>query len=330
VELDATMGLKPEILSGARKLTRVCARVEAGESVVIVTDRRTEPEISEALQAAALEAGARPVVCLMPARALDGQEPPGAIAAAMKVSRVFFLAVAVSITHTDSVRVAISHGARGLAMTGFTSEMLEQGGIEADFSREAPVCERLASVFDSAETVKVTTPRGTDLLMDATGRRGNAMTCMVEPGQFSPVPNIEANFSPVEGTSEGLIVADASIPYLGIGVLGEPVRAVVENGLVKGIEGGREASIFRGELEAIGDERAYNIAELGVGLNPKARICGLMLEDEGVLGVVHVGIGTNTTLGGRVKARTHYDLLMYGATVTVDGETVLEEGRLRL
>ncbi len=72
----------------------------------------------------------------------------------------------------------------------------------------------------------------------------------------------------------------------------------------------------------------YNVAELGVGLNPQARLCGLMLEDEGVLGVVHIGIGTNITLGGHVKSKVHYDLFMHGATLDVDGQIVLRDGDL--
>jgi leucyl aminopeptidase (aminopeptidase T) len=57
---------------------------------------------------------------------------------------------------------------------------------------------------------------------------------------------------------------------------------------------------------------------------------GVMLEDEGVYGSVHIGIGTNITLGGNVKAAIHYDLLMYGATIELDGNIVLEKGQVRL
>jgi leucyl aminopeptidase (aminopeptidase T) len=173
----------------------------------------------------------------------------------------------------------------------------------------------------------LTTPAGADLCLDVRGRRGNALTCIVEPGQFSTVPTIEANFSPVEGLARGVIVTDASIPYLGIGLLDEPVRAEVEEGSITRITGGTQARILRQNLAGQQDPKVYNVAELGVGLNPQARLCGLMLEDEGVFGVVHIGIGTNITLAGRVKARLHYDLLMGGATLDVDGEVVRCEGK---
>ena len=54
-------------------------------------------------------------------------------------------------------------------------------------------------------------------------------------------------------------------------------------------------------------------------MNPHARLTGEMLEDEGVIGTIHIGIGTSHTLGGEVVAPTHYDLLMWEPTIWVDG-----------
>jgi hypothetical protein len=45
---------------------------------------------------------------------------------------------------------------------------------------------------------------------------------------------------------------------------------------------------------------------------------------------VHIGIGTNITLGGNVKAAIHYDLLMWEATIELDGNVILEKGEVRL
>lgn len=112
------------------------------------------------------------------------------------------------------------------------------------------------------------------------------------------MPNVEANVSPVEGSAEGVIVADASIPYIGIGLLSEPVRLEVREGRIVSISGGEQARTLDRNLAGLGDPLVYTIAEIGIGLNPKYRFCGIMLEDEGVFGSVHVGIGTNITLGG--------------------------------
>jgi leucyl aminopeptidase (aminopeptidase T) len=315
------------MMRGARTILDDCASVKPREKVLIITDTKLV-RIGEVLTAAAYEREAEPVLAIMEPRARDGQEPPDMIAEAMKHADVILSPVSRSITHTKAVKEAVKAGARILVMTAFTERMMISGGIEADFHAQRPVCIKLAELFTGANSLHLTTPAGTDLKMSIAGRRGNALTGVVEPGMFSTIPTIEANVSPVEGTAHGKIVADASIPYLGIGLLREPVHIVVEKGVIKTIQGGYQADVLRNDLEAKRDPNVYNVAEIGVGLNPKSEMTGVMLDDEGVLGSAHVGIGTSITLGGNVKAATHYDLVLWKPTIRLDGETVIENGEL--
>lgn len=314
---------------GARTIVEVCAGVKAGEHAVIVTEP-SMLSMAEVIAAAVYAAGAEPVITIITPRKSDGQEPPDTVAAAMKASNVFFNVVDKSITHTKATRDAAAAGSRGMMMTAFTEEMLMGGGIEADFRALAPQCNAVAQAMAGAELIHLTSPGGTDLRVSAKGRRGNALTCMIAPGQFTTVPTIEANVSPVEGSAEGIIVADASAPYIGIGLLSKPIKASVENGVIVSVEGGAQASTLVSDLASKNDPNVYNVAELGIGLNPKCRFIGAMLEDEGVYGSVHIGLGTNITLGGHIKAACHYDLIMTGATVIADGRTVLKAGRVAL
>lgn len=315
------------MLPGARKLVDMCANVQAGESVVVITDRQTR-DIAEAVVAAATERTDDTTLLVMATRQLDGHEPPAPVAAAMRSADVIFTPVSVSITHTAAIRDACEAGSRAVVMTGFTPRMMVEGGLNANFVELKPVCERVAGYFDRGHEAHVTTPGGTDLRMTISGRIGIAKTCIVEPGEFSPVPDIEATVSPVVGSANGVIVADASIPYLGIGVLSNPVRFEVQDGRITSVSGGREADIIRGAWESMNDPNVYNVAELGIGLNPECRLTGEMLEDEGCWGTVHIGTGTSITLGGEIKAACHYDLLMHKTTITVDGETILKDGDL--
>jgi len=318
-----------QMVRGARKLLEVCAQVQSGEEVLIVSD---DPSvgIARAIQTAAREMGAEPLVTYIVPRARDGQEPPAAIAAAMKAAGVFLSPVGKSITHTRAVKEAVEAGSRGLVLTQWREDMLVRGGIEADFPAIAPICKKLAAAFGRGRRMRVTTRAGTDLEMDIEGRRGNALTCIVGPGEFSPVPTVEANVSPVEGTAWGRIVADVSVPYVGIGVLREPILAEVSEGMITSILGGEQAQLLQSTLDGFGDPMVYNIAEYGMGLNPMARVTGCMLEDEAVLKTAHIGIGTSITLGGTVKAACHYDLLMWEPTVEIDGVVVALHGELSL
>ena len=315
------------MVKGAKRVVETCVGVRPGEQVLIVTEGEKLP-IAKAVAQAVYAVDAEPMIALMLPRERDGQEPPAAIAAAMKESDAFIAVVGKSITHTHAVKEACKRGSRGVVLTQFTQELMTKGGLEADFREVAPTCKAVAGILAGAKEVRLTTPHGTDFTFSAEGRRSNAMYCMVEPGEFSPVPTVEANVSPLEGTAQGIIVANASIPYIGIGLLEEPVTCRVQGGRITAIEGGRQAEMLKRDLEQKQDPNVYNIAELGVGLNPKCRFMGFMLEDEGVRGSVHIGIGTSITLGGNVKAACHYDLIMTEPTLIVDGQMVLHQGEV--
>ena len=312
---------------GARTIVEVCAGVQPGEKVLIVTEPK-QMKIAESVGAAVNAAGGELAIAVITPRAADSQEPPTMIAAAMKESDVFISAVYTSITHTKAVKNAVSNGSRGIMLTQFDEEMLVDSGVNADFPAAAPVCHAVAEILENAKEIVLTTTHGTNLTMSATGRKSNAMTCMVKPGQFAPVPTVEANVSPLEGTANGTIVADASIPYLGIGILDKPVTVTVKDGMITAIDGGKEAKILSDDLASKNDPNVYNIAEIGVGLNPECKFNGSMLEDEGVFGSVHIGIGSSLTLGGNVIASCHYDLIMTGVTLVVDGQTVIKDGEV--
>ncbi len=319
------------MFKGARTLVETCAQVKKGENVLIVTDTvKIGLGIAESLAAAAHAVGAEAIISVMTARQSDGEEPPKPVAEAMKKSDVFFTPVDKSITHTFAVKEALAAGARAIMMSDYTGDLLISGGIEADFYALEPICDKVVELFTKANVAELTTPGGTRLTMNIEGRKGRVLRGIIKPGEFGAIPNIEAGTSPIEGSAEGIIVADASVPYLGIGVVSQPIRVTVKKGFITEIEGGAEARKLKEDLAKRKDPNIYNIAEIALGLNPKARLCGIMMEDEGVLGVAHIGFGTNIMHGGKIKTELHYDLLMRNATIKLDGKVMLENGSLKI
>ncbi|WP_419162917.1 aminopeptidase [Candidatus Palauibacter sp.] len=315
-------GAGVDLSPGARRLVRVNGRVQPGEVVVIVTDP-TMRRYAEAVAAAARKAGGAVTVCIIPMREQDGQEPPPPVARAMSEAAVIFSPVRISITHTRAMRAALEAGARACMMTAYTDAIMTSSALlETDFAAQADVCRRLGAAFTEGESARLTSPRGTDLRFGIEGRVANVLTNIPEPGELAPVPDIEVNVVPVTGSAEGSLIFDASVPYLGIGILDEPIVCAVRDGAVVEMTGGAQADVLREHLESFGDPHCFNVAELGVGLNPNARLTGEMLEDEGVMGTIHIGIGTSHTLGGEIVAPTHYDLLMWEPTIAVDGRIV--------
>ncbi len=318
VDLAPAVSLAP----GARRLVHVNGRVQPDEAVVVVTDP-TMRRYADAVAAAAREAGAAVTVCIIPVRDQDGQEPPPPVARAMAEAAVVFSPVRISITHTRAMRAALDAGARVCMMTAYTDAIMTSPALlDTDFEAQAAVCRRLGAAFTAGDAVRLTSPRGTDLRFGIEGRVANVLTNIPAPGELAPVPDIEVNVVPVTGSAQGTIIADASVPYLGIGILDEPIVCQVRDGYIVEMTGGAQAHFLRRHLESFADPHCFNVAELGVGLNPNARLTGEMLEDEGVLGTIHIGIGTSHTLGGEIVAPTHYDLLMWAPTIAVDGRVV--------
>lgn len=311
---------------GANIIVRTCARVCQGEEVLIVTDHQRLP-IAQAVQDAADAAGARVTVVIAPLRSMDNEPPPPSVAAAMRAAEVVIMPVTHSLSHTGATREAIAAGARVLSLAAFTPRQMTSGGLMADFEARKSLCDRMAKRLTVACSVHVTNPAGTGLTFSVEGRRGNSHSCVLVGPGFTAVPNIEANISPVEETTEGTLVADGSIPYYGIGVLDEPVTFEISGGFVRSISGGAQATFLDELLRAQDDPYVYNVAQFAMGLNPACReFTGEMLNDEGINGTIHVGIGTSANLGGDVQAKTHFDAVIREPTVNLGGEVVIEKG----
>lgn len=314
--------------SGAEIVVRTCANVQPGENVAIITDMERLP-IARAIASAVEEADAVPVVVVGPVRSMDNEPPPEPVARAMAAAQVVIMPVTYSLSHTPATRLAIEGGARVVSLAAFTEGMMKEGGLFADFRARRPLCDYLAERLTKASHVRVMNPAGTDLSLGLEGRSGNSHGCIVDSPGFTAVPNIEANISPEDGTAVGVLVADGSIPNFGIGVLDEPVTFAIKGGFVRSIEGGEVGRFLSDLLEDQGDPWVYNIAQFAMGLNPQCKeFTGEMLNDEGVDGTIHIGIGTSANLGGAVQATTHFDAIIRSPSVWFDGEPILVDGAL--
>ena len=216
-------------------------------------------------------------------------------------------------------------------MTAFTERMMREGGLFTDFRARRPVCRALAGRLSEGSHLRVTNPAGTDLSMSLVGVTGNSHACILDGPGFTAVPNIEANCAPTQGTASGRLVVDGSIPYYGVGVIQEPVVFTMEEGFVTAIEGGQQARFLSELLAAQDDPWVHNVAQFAFGLNPDCTaFTGEMLNDEGVDGTIHLGIGTSANLGGTVSAKTHFDAIIREPTVWIDEEVVVLDGEVQL
>lgn len=318
-----------EMMPGAMKAMTQCAAVKPGENVVIACDTN-KIRLAEALAAAAYAVGGIPTIAAFVPTGAHGRQVPKAVVGACARSDVFFLPTSWSMTHTDARVEAIRNGARGCTMCEVTEDCLCVGGILADFEENDRLGRNLGAIISQGRTIRMTSSAGTDLRAEVTRRPMQYETGLFrEPRQFAALPNSEINISPLEGTTEGVIVADVRV--MGYGVTrDEPVVIHVKGGKVVEVKGEKGAEYLKTTLKAFNDPSVYNLAEFAVGLNPFCRAYATNLEDLGKLGFGHHGIGSNYAIGGKVLAPCHIDVIYSNVTLEVDGRVILDQGRKRV
>jgi leucyl aminopeptidase (aminopeptidase T) len=307
----------------ARSVLDSAFAVQAGESVVVVTDTSTR-EIGLALYDGALAAGAAPVLVVIPDTGRNGAEPPAPAAQAMLGADVLVCPTRYSLSHTQARLAATERGARTGTMPGIHRDMFFDGPITADHAEVERRTKALIGLLTEASTARIASGGGALLELSIAGRHGRGSTGrFVTSGSFGNLPSGEAYIAPIEGTADGELVVNASVA--GIGRLEEPMRLRITGGELVEADGPAGARL----LELLGDRPgARNVAELGIGTNDKARITGVILEDEKAVGTIHIAFGDNSTFGGTVQAGVHIDTVVLGPTVQLGETTVLDAGRL--
>jgi leucyl aminopeptidase (aminopeptidase T) len=297
-----------------------CLAVRDGEDVLVVADPGTRT-IGEALRDGARDAGADAVLAIMDEREIDGTEPPPTVAGALAAADVFIAPTTRSISHTGARKRANEAGARGATMPGVTEEMLARM-MAGDFNLMAERSDEVAELLTQANEARVTCPRGTDFTVDLSGREGLPDDgILTEPGVFGNLPCGEGFIAPLGG--EGRIVVAGTLAS--VGMADPPVTLTVADGQLVDAEDGLGPRFI--ELLRAKGEQGTNLAELGVGTNERAQLTGQVLEDEKILGTVHVAFGASAGIGGTVSVPIHLDVVVLDATLDVGGRRVLDEGR---
>ena len=101
----------------------------------------------------------------------------------------------------------------------------------------------------------------------------------------------------------------------------------IENGGVVGIEGGEEAKVLNESLDWATMKAKYpwgirRLGEIGIGINPGAKMTAATIVSEKALGTAHVGIGSNAWFGGSVYAITHFDQVFKNPKIYFDGKVM--------
>ncbi|MCF8110112.1 MAG: aminopeptidase [Desulfobacteraceae bacterium] len=299
---------------------------EGVREVAILTDTRREPEVAEALAAAAHEMDLEATIVTMVARPVHGMEPSDVMTQAVLGSQLMLFATSTGMAHTDCVRNALKQGKKYIGMPDITIDTLIDGAGAADYDEVGKITAAAAKAITDGSKVHIKSKFGTDLTFSIEGRKGFELAGVFKPGSIACFPDGEAPTAPVEGTANGTLVIDSSIHQ--IGRVNEPVTITVKDGFATKIEGGEAASTLMAILEKRGDKNSFNLGEFAIGTNPAARISHNVSEDKKRLGSIHIALGDNMTLGGHSPSATHIDGIMGSPSLWIDDQQLIDNGKL--
>jgi leucyl aminopeptidase (aminopeptidase T) len=302
-------------------VVRDCLAVKPGEEVLVVCNPATQ-HLGELLREEGADAVGEAVLAVMSERASHAAEPPRAVAEAMAAADVLLAPTIQSLSHTAARKRASENGARCATLPGVTEDILARV-MSADMEGLRSKGRAVAAALDAASEARITDANGTDLTLDLSGRTAIPDAGeLTEAGAFGNLPCGEGFISPAGGN--GILVIDGTLAT--IGVVDEPVELVVEGGHLTSARGGQGMAFM--ELLTEHGENGTNIAELGVGTNEKAKLSGNIIEDEKILGTVHIAFGASAGIGGTVQVPIHLDCVVMKPTLELDGEVIVRDGEL--
>ncbi|MDI7258512.1 MAG: aminopeptidase [Thermodesulfobacteriota bacterium] len=257
-----------------------------------------------------------------------GVDPPPTVAGAMWASHVVIMQTSFATIHTRTARETLGRGGRICEFWGVTEDMMVRGGLTEDPAWLEKTSLRMAELMDQAREARLTTPDGTDLYVEVSGRKAIALASTARtPGSFCSLPAGESAIAPVEGTATGKIVGPYLVEHREIERPREPFELIIREGNVVKVIGGIEAQRLE-RLLAENSPSAQNIAEFAIGTNRRCRVDTGLREAKKAWGTAHIAIGDNQSIGGVVESPLHIDFILLQPTVWLDDREVVRDGKL--
>ncbi|AUV84203.1 hypothetical protein C2R22_21800 (plasmid) [Salinigranum rubrum] len=329
--------------------------VTEDETVALVTDVKSKREFVGASFAAAHDIGADAFEVKVPeygrnsvgAEVSAGQggtlRLPGGPVEACKAADLVFDFTLEGFIHVPE-RTAIRNAGTRILRVGarepfvlrrlmpWTSE--EAAEVKA---RVTAASERLAA----ADEMRITSSHGTDLTMEVEPDTAFASYGFVdEPGKWDVWgQNMVSNYpTNVNGT---IVIGPGDynvVPFADY--YDAPVECVVEDSYIVEINGeGGDAELMRGHMGSYDDRDVFATSHFGWGLNKNGRFYNMAIHDrkpdetgvsasEGRVWSGNMLWSTGPNTHQERYTPCHYDIAQKGCTVTLDGETVVEDGDL--
>lgn len=315
---------------------RLC-QVQPGETVLIFTDPSfPHPAYPPAAFAAAKLLGAEPYV--LTASSEDGLTSALCRQAWSSAGLILGMSTAPrgigSWMYTQTSDDALAAGARILMVQEPEPVLRRMRPDPSVMARTLAGVQRM----EAARELHITSRAGSDFTLRKDGRKGHAQWGVADrPGRWDHWPSGLVGCAPLEYSAEGRYVIAPGDVLLGQWrFASSEIVLTLHEGLITQISGGPDARLVDEFLRSFGDEGAYRISHAGWGTDHRADWRSLGMDSESYLGSVMVSLGRNVFkapapycgFGGANNSSAHYDICCRNASLWLDGEPVVEDGRL--
>ncbi len=281
-------------------------------------------------------------LCEYPSLLQSGLDAPEYVGEALKKCDIFLIPTSYSLTHTKTRMQATQAGARGATLPGFEPYMFEtNGSMTANYEKIAEEIGKGIGFIsrinpNEGKTVEITSDGGTNLTMKIMegGRKleGDNGLCR-EKSAFSNLPAGEIYTAPMEETTNGTVVIEKG--WATQALEGEEMVFEFKDGYLVSLKGANEDLLNLVDLNPARKAKEdpaliktrRNVAELGIGMNPKATHYDSLLEGEKIKGTCHIAIGTNKFFGGNVVSDIHFDYIINKPTILIEEKTFMDNGK---
>jgi leucyl aminopeptidase (aminopeptidase T) len=336
-----------DAVCGAVRIIQDCLSLEHENDLVVIFDEDTASVTPFLFEAAKRTRVAITCLCIMKnqqAEIFTSADLPNPIQQILREVRAILICVNGEAAYTRFRGILLTECASSWArighMPGATQEVFEAANTN------------IQELSKACHDVELALARGKNIEIISYDKNGKAYhlnaeiggwrrlpiasDSIIKPGSWGNVPSGETYIAPIENTANGKIIINGSLPNLVLDHQ-EEILLTFENGLLIDIqpEDSRAVRFLKSnEIQPAilaQDPNWENLAEIGIGVNRGiSQLTGNMLLDEKKADTIHIAIGRNKDMGGKIMSEIHCDMVVTNPTVTIDNKPLLNRGKWTL
>jgi len=204
--------------------------------------------------------------------------------------------------------------------------------LDVDHEKISAQAAKIESKLRNATNLRITAANGTDLQLKLKNRPVHVHDGIIDRTDldkgtlFEALPAGAVELAPDETSAQGKVLFDQPTALAGKVLSG--LQLEFQNGQLTKYTAQSNLDSFKWLYENASGDRD-RVGDIAIGLNPRAELIGFF-TDRVVQATVSIGIGGNKGIGGTNETQFGHEETLRKPTLTVDGYTLINNGRIQL